>query len=528
MLGGDLSFAVLIVENYAVPRGGIYSLRYSPKQDEMAWAQWDTSFWKGFSAYIEFATQDDVTQFTLDPLDRLETNRPTRRVDGRSSIGVSQILFHEADETPRDLQVPIRYLLDGVDEDITSREQLATLIGSRLGDAVRAWRSGSLSEAQAAFLDEFVRADVVPRSLEQLVELRAPVAAYRLLERDVPVARRAPGVVEAGAPDQPLLERGNHNNLGDLVPRAFLSALDGRPYADPGSVRLRLAEAITASDNPLTARVAVNRIWRHLFGLGLVRTVDNFGRLGSPPSHPALLDYLADEFVKDGYSVKRLIGRLVRSQAYQMSSEASSASTEFDPTNMYLQHANLRRLEAEAIRDSILAISGRLDRSLFGPSIPVHYAERHGLTEGDPDNGPVDGGGRRAIYQEIRRNAHNPFLEVFDLPKPATTRGQRDVTNVPAQSLALLNSPFVIGQAAEWGRRLADGEAASVDGRVDHMFLRALGRRPGEDERASVREYVNRAAADRGTSASLLLYDAEVWQDVAHSLFNVKEFIFVR
>ena len=321
--------------------------------------------------------------------------------------------------------------------------------------------------------------------------------------------------------------RGNHRNLGDVVPRGFLTAVDNRPYPEPGLVRLRLAEAVTARDNPLTARVAVNRVWRYLFGYGIVRTVDNFGRLGDPPSHPELLDHLAAGFVDDGYSIKRLVRRLVLSRAYRMSSRGSARAAEIDPSNRLLQHANLRRLDAEAIRDAMLSISGRFDPTMYGPSVPVHYAARRGLTQGDPNNGPVDGDGRRSIYQEIRRNAHNPFLEVFDLPKPATTRGQRDTTNVPAQSLALLNSPLVIGQAAEWGRRLAEGEAASVDGRIAHMFVKALARPPSATERARVADYLDAVAAERGVDPSLLLYDAAVWQDVAHSLFNLKEFIFI-
>ncbi len=529
LLGGDLSFAQLIIENYAVPRGGIYHLRYSPKQDEMVWARWDTSFWKGFTAYIEFATQDDVTQFSFDPEDGRLRNRPTRRLDGRSSIGVSRVLFHNTRDTPRDTVVPMRYLLeDEGDRAPVSRQDLASLIGRRARDAVTAWRDGRLTDRGAALLDELVRADLLSRSLETLVDLRAPVAEYRALEREVPVARRAPGVVEEGGPDHPLLVRGNPKNLGETVPRGFLTAIDNTPYPDPGLVRLQLANAITANDNPLTARVAVNRIWRHLFGYGLVRTVDNFGRLGDTPSHAALLDTLALAFRDDGYSAKRLIRRLVLSRTYRMGSNASADAAETDPSNRLLQHANLRRLDAEAIRDSILAISGRLDPTMYGPSVPVHYAARHGLTEGDPDNGPVDGDGRRSIYQEIRRNAHNPFLEVFDLPKPATTRGQRDATNVPAQSLALLNSPFVTGQAAEWGRRLAAGEATSVDGRIEHMFLRALGRRPTEAEHTRVAAYLGTVAGERGVAQPLLLYAATVWRDVAHSLFNLKEFIFVQ
>ena len=529
VLGGDLSFVNLIIENYSVPRGGIYHLRYSPKSDEMRWVQWDTEFWKGFTAYIEFATQDDATRFQLDPEDSRLRHRPTRRGDGRSFIGASQVVFHDEKRTPRETVVPILSLLGGEAEDgaPTSRQELATLIARQAGEAVAAWRDDRLSEQQAVFLDELVRADLLPRSLEELVDLRAPVAEYRLLERDVPVARRVPGVIDEAAPDQPLLVRGNHRNLGDAVPRGFLTAVDNRPYPEPGLVRLRLAEAVAAPDNPLTARVAVNRVWRYLFGFGIVRTVDNFGRLGEPPSHPELLDHLAAGFVDDGYSMKRLVRRLVLSRAYRMSSQASARAAEVDPSNRLLQHANLRRLDAEAIRDAMLSISGRFDPTMYGPSVPVHYAARRGLTQGDPNNGPVDGDGRRSIYQEIRRNAHNPFLEVFDLPKPATTRGQRDTTNVPAQSLALLNSPFVIGQAAEWGRRLAEGEAASVDGRIAHMFVKALARPPSAAERGRVTDYLTAVAAERGVDPSLLLYDAAVWQDVAHSLFNLKEFIFI-
>ena len=521
VLGSDLSFALLIIENYAVPRGGIYNLRYSPKRDEMVWAQWDTSFWKGFTAYIEFATQNDVAYFNLDPEDSEATNRPTRRGDGRSAIGVSQILFHDVKETPRDTVVPVLHLLQGSDDEAPSSHQaLASLVGRRLADTVTAWRDGRLTELQAVFLDEFVRADLLPRSLDHLVAVRALVARYRSLEQDVPVARRAPGIVEEVAPAQPLLVRGNIRSRGEVVARGFLSALDDQPYPpEPGLVRLRLADAVTAPDNPLTGRVAVNRLWRYLFGYGLVRTVDNFGRLGDAPSHPALLDYLAGTFVDTGYSVKQMVRRLVLTRTYQMSSQASPAALETDPSNRLLQHKNLRRLDAEVIRDSMLSVSGHLDPTMYGPSVPVQR---------NRNNGPVDGKGRRSIYQQIRRNVHNPFLEAFNLPKPVTTRGQRDATNVPAQSLTLLNSPFVIGQAAEWGRRLAEGEAATLGGRLDHMFLKALARQPTAAERARMTDYLRAVASERGAPEDLLLYNSEVWQDVAHSMFNLMEYIFIR
>ena len=245
-------------------------------------------------------------------------------------------------------------------------------------------------------------------------------------------------------------------NLGEPVERRFLTALGGDPCEDPRSARLDFAEHVADPANPLTARVAVNRLWQALFGRGLVRTVDNMGKMGDPPTHPELLDFLAARFVEDGWSTKKTLRRLALSRAYRMSSAASEAAREKDPENALLSHMPLRRLRAEPIRDALLAVSGRLDDKMYGPSVDIYYAYAKGKTKGDTAKGPVDGDGRRSVYQEIRRNTHNPFLEVFDLPKPATTRGLRDVTNVPAQSLTMLNSPFVIGQAEVWAEALVE------------------------------------------------------------------------
>lgn len=524
LLGGDLSFAQLIIENYAVPRSGIYHLRHSPKQDRMKWVQWDTSFWKGFTAYIEFATRDDVTRFGYDPIDSKSKLRPQPGQDGRSWIGASRIAFHNNEEPPQEVVVPILHLLEG--KTPNSHQELARLMESALREVIFTWRDGHLSERQAAFLDDFVRRDLLPRSLGELSSVRSLVAEFRSLEGEVPIAQRAPGVIEEGAPDQPLLIRGSHKNPGEIVPRRFLTALGSTPYNNPKQVRLRLAQEITSPKNPLTARVLINRVWRFLFGYGIVRTVDNFGRLGEEPSHPEMMDYLADRFVKDGYSIKKLIRLLVTSQTYRMSSRASPRAEEIDPANRLLQHASIRRLDAEAIRDSMLVVSGRFDSTMFGPSISVYYPYAKGKTKGDKEKGPLDGEGRRSIYQEIRRNTHNPFLEVFDLPKPASTRGQRDSTNVPAQSLTLLNSPFVIGQAAVWGTRLAEGEAYSTGSRIEHMFLKALGRKPLAEELERAEVYLSSLVKEHG--ASQVLAHSQVWQDFAHSIFNLKEFVYIQ
>ena len=511
--GSGLSVVRLIVENYAVPRAGIYWQRYSPKSDEPVWAGWDTTFWKGFSAYVEFATVHDATNFALDPQDSTKKPRPERPTDGRSHFGALAVAFHDENVAPKDLDTAIAYLLEAAAP--RSAEDLAELYADRLREAIRAWRDESASASQAAYLDYFVRSRLLPSSLGSSGRLDDLVRAYRALEDEVPIYRRVPSVLEEAGPDQPLLVRGNHNERGEPVARRYLAALGGEPYSDPSTTRLHLADEVTDPRNPLTARVMVNRVWRHLFGRGIVATVDNFGRVGDLPSHPGLLDYLADRFVQDGWSLKQLIRRLVMTSTYQLDSEPSERAARIDPGNVLLQHMPVRRLEGEAIRDSLLAISGRLDSKLLGPSVNVYYAFAKGKTKGDRDKGPLDGDGRRSVYQEIRRNAHNPFLEVFDQPKPSSTRGQRDVTNVPAQSLTMLNSPLVLAQADLWGLRLASQpEPASET--VRSMFLAAVGRPPEPLE-------LDRSLGYLGENAG-----SDEWSDLAHAMFNLKEFLYVR
>jgi hypothetical protein len=307
-------------------------------------------------------------------------------------------------------------------------------------------------------------------------------------------------------------ERGNHLNLGLEVPRRFLQILDGQntaPYSN-GSGRVALAETLTRPDNPLLARVMVNRIWKHHFGEGLVRSVDNFGKTGDRPSHPELLDYLAQEFVRSGWSMKAMHRMMILSAAYQMDSSESAAAKAKDPQNRLLSHMPVRRLDAESVRDAILAVSGTLDRTVYGPSVRVHVsAYQDG--RGKPASGPLDGAGRRSVYLEVRRNFLVPLLLAFDYPLPTSTAGRRMVSNVPAQALTLMNNEFVVGQAALWSARV---ESSFTDprARLDAMFVRIFGRTPEPAER------------DR---AQTFLVEGS-WSDLAHVLFNAKEFLFLR
>jgi len=305
-------------------------------------------------------------------------------------------------------------------------------------------------------------------------------------------------------------ERGSHTNLGAEVPRGFLKILganDPAPYAN-GSGRSALAQAITDPANPLLARVMVNRIWKHHFGEGLVRSVDNFGKTGDRPTHPELLDYLAGEFVAQGWSLKAMHRMIVLSQTYQRS---SAPPQESDPLNRLLSHMSIRRLDAESVRDSILAVSGSLDKTIGGASVKIHVNEFH-VGRGRPDkSGPLDGNGRRSIYLEVRRNFPTPLLSAFDYPSPTTTIGRRLVSSVPAQALTLMNNEFVRDQANKWADRV-EAEYPDKRERLDAMYVEIFARRPEPAERDRIATFL------AGNS----------WRDLAHVLFNAKEFLFLR
>ena len=328
-------------------------------------------------------------------------------------------------------------------------------------------------------------------------------------------SRLTPALWDANGVDEAVFVRGNPRSLGEVVPVRSLEALAGphRISELRGSGRAEFAWHITdPKQNPLVARVAVNRIWHHLFGRGIVASTDNFGVLGDAPTHPELLDYLATEFVNEGWHTKKLIRRLVLSSTYRMSSEADANSTTIDPTNQLLHHFRLKRLEGEAIRDTMLSVSGRLDSTIGGPPVPI-FLTPFLDGRGRPTTGPLDGNGRRSLYLSVRRNFLSPFLLAYDTPIPFSTVGRRQVSNVPAQALILMNDPFVHGQAETWAKRIL-AQPDTTEERVTRMYLHAFGRTPTLQEVETCRDYVTDD-------------DAKAWTDLAHTLFNVKEFVFV-
>ena len=328
--------------------------------------------------------------------------------------------------------------------------------------------------------------------------------------------------------DERIGVRGSYTEFGDAAPRGNIRFLGGpASRADEhSSGRLEFAESIANDANPLTARVFVNRVWLHLFGEGIVRTPDDFGHLGEAPSHPELLDWLAHRFVEDGWSLKKLVKLMVSSASWRQSCIPNEAAMTQDPENRLWHHMPMRRLDAESIRDAMLMASGRLDDTMFGPPI-----EPNRVVEDSAKrlfSGPIDGNGRRGIYIKITMMEPQRFLAQFNQPIPKLCTGKRDATNVPNQALALLNDPFVSTTSKYWGGRIVNDAALSPEDRARTIFATAFGRAPEDAEIARILKLAARFAELRGTDASAVLTCQPVWQDVAHTLFNTKEFIYVQ
>lgn len=344
-------------------------------------------------------------------------------------------------------------------------------------------------------------------------------------------SRLAMAMLDGTGEDDHVLIRGNSSNPGKVAPRRFLTAIAG-DQAMPikiGSGRLELAEQINDANNPLTSRVAVNRIWHYLMGRGIVATTDDFGFLGQRPTHPELLDHLATRFVQDGKSIKRLIRYVMLSRTYQMGSHPDAKAILTDRGNQLWHHRPPKRLEGEVIRDALLAISGQLDKKMLGPPVPIHLTKFMEGRGRPAKSGPLDGENRRSIYISVRRNFLSPFMSAFDTPAPFSTMGRRNVSNVPAQALSLMNDPLVSQLATKWGERaleeIPDYEASSTPrSRINWMYLSAFGRDPTKHEQLAASNFLSTQSIERGVS----LLDRDLWSDFAHALINTKEFIFLR
>jgi hypothetical protein len=483
--------ANVVIEGFTLIRAPIYgALRQAIRNEDPHWISLDVSAWRGRRAWIELADWSED-----DPASTL--GAAGRQPDGWVAVGAVLPSGHR--DPP-----PVSVVHPAVDLASTLRRW--------------AWNPADLSPAEAATLDAVLVQIPPPRLQDTLTEWRRIDAA---IEAPILVAAMS----DADGWDEPVMVRGNHKTPGENVPRQFLEALRSLVPMDPigqGSGRRELAEAITHPDNPLFARVMVNWVWAQLFGRGLVASVDNLGALGEKPSHPELLDWLAGEFQRSGGSTKRLIRQILLSHTWQLSSAATDPEAEhLDPDNRLWHRANLRRLEGEALRDAMLAVSGRLDSRVGGPPVPIHLTAFMDGRGRPNQQGPLDGDGRRSLYLEVRRNFLSPFMLAFDAPVPASTLGQRTVSNVPAQALALLNDPFVIGQARHWADRVLREVPTSATQRIERLYEEAFSRLPTDQERARASAFLTAQSA--GPTGS----EPAAWADLCHVLFNLKEFLYL-
>lgn len=311
-------------------------------------------------------------------------------------------------------------------------------------------------------------------SKAELAKAKARQAELEKASRELPSAI---GVKEGKVTDSPLLRRGNYLTAGDVVPRRFPGFLTNgkqEPLPPDQSGRLQLAQWIIAPDHPLTARVAVNRIWRWHFGRGISTAVDNFGLLGEAPTHPELLDWLAQRFIASGWSIKAMHREILLSATYRQSAQASPEALKIDPSNQLYSRTMLRRLEVEAIRDAMLTVSGQLDRTMGGPAI-THVKNREFLFDHTSKDGTTYDSVRRSLYLPVIRNNLYPVFQLFDAPDPAVPNGDRTTTTVATQALFALNSDIIMTASEKIAASLL-AKLGDDTQRIQSLYLLAYGR----------------------------------------------------
>ncbi len=403
------------------------------------------------------------------------------------------------------------------------------------------WANESLRELLFGFDGLLVPpADKRPLFPPALAERVARLESERSsLQTNAPPEPAVALAVEDGAPgDLPVHIRGSHLSLGkETVPRGFLTVLNrtssdsnaiGAPAhrIPPGhSGRLELADWLTHPDQPLTARVTVNRLWQAHFGEGLVRSPDNFGVTGERPSHPELLDWLARQFIRDGWSIKRLHRLVLLSSTYQMSTAFDVRAAQVDPENRLLWRMNRRRLEAEPLRDALLAVSGQLDRTMGGSLVTWRNADY------TPDETVSATSRRRAVYLPVVRDRVYDVFTIFDFANPSVGVGKRMPTVVSHQALFFLNSPFVKEQSRHLAQALLATPGSTETSRVESAYQRVLGRQPTRTELERAKHFFQstwpRPEDGRKESASSDHRTLDLWAAFCQALFASNEFLYV-
>ncbi len=456
LLAGSDSRAKLNIRNYPLVNGLLH-----PSMDMKTTFNWADltrkwAYWQDDYAYLHIETSNKKNSW----------------------FGIRELLI--GDRGMRNETVSLFDLIDSTST-ILDQDSLLDAYTRTLVRTIGNWKNGIMTDKEAAFLDAFVRWGVLENSLTKLpAPLQIKIKSYRKFESTITLARRAPGLLESDPVNQPILARGDYKQEGPRVKRGFLEVFGGGTYSK-GSGRLELADDMVSKKNTLKTRLLVNRLWAYIFGQGLVSSTDNFGRLGAEPTHPDLLDYLAIDFEKNGWSIKHSLKQMVMSRTFRSQSLDSPITRETDPQNKNLSYFTPRRLSAEAIHDSIATLAkGSVSRAIFKPG---------------------------------RRNRLDPFMIAFNQPIPVSTVSARKNTNVPAQALTMMNKYSVQYSQALHEKLSRDKSITTADQRLDALFMICFSRPITQSEREHCETFL---AGPKGNLRGL-----------CEALLNSKEIIYV-
>ena len=528
------------VDSHILIKGPLHGslVREHPRTDGWEWITLDVSAYQGHRAHIEFIPVGDRFRirgcWQTDDVERLKSLRDHGTFQSVLYTWADRLGFDVAKSLFEDLQ----------------RSPVRSLMRSRLEDIREEQKRDALLEYAVRHPDLF--GSDSPGSQARFAQISGEFIERRqnLVEQIKLVSATAPCMLDGSGEDEYVFIRGSWKKPGETVPRRFLEVFGGGQFesgvgSSGASGRLELAlQMVDPDQTPILPRAIVNRIWQHYFGRGIAPTPNDLGHLGQPASHPELLDWLANLLIEREWSLKQVHREILLSATYRMSSaetdtaiertvtdaETGVATTQqtrvttLDPDNVLLHRMNVKRLEGEIIRDAILSVSGRLDRTLFGPSVPVHLTSFMEGRGRPAKSGPVDGFGRRSLYIAVRRNFPDPFFQAFDFPNPHSSIGHRNVSNVPAQALALLNNPMVIEQSQRWARLSQQHARRSIAEQIRVLFEDAFSRPPTQQEVAGAEMFLRQQAEEIGCEPD----DTRVWADYCHVLLNLKEFVFVR
>ncbi|WDE95768.1 PSD1 and planctomycete cytochrome C domain-containing protein [Lentisphaera profundi] len=461
---GDLSSMKSMVRNYPLDHSPLHKTSILGNK-QWAWNIGNSrmKYWNGEQMHLEVRTSGQAII-------------GTENHHQRSWFGISELII--AESKPKLIGASLVDLCDP--RKIHNKKDLIQAYSKVLSHSLKGWKSQLSSDQEAQFIDAMIKTGILsnqvstmPKSLQKLIK------RYRELEMEIEIPRRAPGLIKGHVEDQKLMVRGDYRKPGEIIPRGFLEIFSRDIYQGPGGGRLELAQDMVSKNNTLKTRVLINRLWGYVFGRAIVSSTDNFGLLGKKPSHPELLDQLSLDFEKNGWSIKRTLKQMLMSRTFKLSSEARSKNLDLDLANKYFSYYTPRRLDAEAIKDSISFISKSPDRTINNP---------------------------------VKRLKLDPFLLSFDAPIPVSSISTRNSTNVPAQALLLMNSEFARNSASLWAKIISSNQALKTpEQQIREIYQQAYARPPRAQELAVCLNYLKEE-----NLASLTL-----------SILNSKEFIYV-